>query len=187
MPIPLADLSDQLETPQCHCMNEKTEHNLRHCLDADSREDSASYLESDADEELMIQLKFMSAVKISAIRIEGKDKDSAPSVVRLFVNKTGLDFDSAKDEKPTQEIELSPSDVAPGAAKPKETRFVLFQNVSTLGIFIGANQGDEETTALKSLMILGEPIQQSGLKRSAEQQAASSAGDWLGGGIKEAK
>ena len=187
MPVPLTDLVEHLETPQCHCMNASSSHTLRHCLDADSRESADSYLESDCDEELLIQLKFMSAVKVSAIKIEGKDKDSAPSSVKLFVNKTGLDFDSAKDEKATQEIDLAPSDVAPGAASHKETRFVLFQNVSELGIFIGANQSDEEYTAIKSLMILGEPIAQAGMKRSAEQQAASSAGDWLGSGIKEAK
>lgn len=187
MPIPLADLAEQFETPQCHCMNEKTEHNLRHCIDVDARESAATYLESDADEELVIHLKFMSAVKVSAIRIEGINADSAPSSVRLFVNHTNLDFDSAKDEKPTQEIALRPSDVAPGAAHHVETRFVLFQNVSTLSIFVAGNHGDEECTAIKSLMVLGEPIQQAGLKRSADQQAASSSGDWLGSGIKEAK
>ena len=75
MPVPLNDLAEHLETPQCHCMNASSVHTLRNCLDADSREKADLYLESDCDEELLIQLKFMSAVKVSAIRIEGKDKD----------------------------------------------------------------------------------------------------------------
>ena len=72
-------------------------------------------------------LKFMSAVKISALLIESPDPDKAPTSIRLFVNKLGLDFDSAKSEAPTQEIILHPSDTKRGFGKQVETRFVLFQ------------------------------------------------------------
>ena len=74
------DLLDQLELPQCECLNMATDHTLRHCIEAEQRVNSETYLESDADEELLITLKFMQAVKISAIMIaavEG-DADSAP-------------------------------------------------------------------------------------------------------------
>jgi len=66
-------------------------------------------------------LKFMSAVKISAFHLASPDVDRAPTSMKLFVNKIGIDFDSAKSEAPTQEITLSASDVI-GGGKPMETR-----------------------------------------------------------------
>ena len=174
------DLLDQIEMPQCHCLNASTDHTLRHCLEAESRTDPSAFLESDADEELLISVKFMQAVRISGIVVEGVDPASAPKDLKLFVNKVGLDFDSAKSDKATQEIALSPSDVA---GKRIELRFVNFQAVQELGIFIAGNQGDEEITKVSKIAILGELVDQKGLKRSAEQQEASSKGDWLGKGI----
>lgn len=175
---PMADLVEQLEVPQCHCLNEAKGHSLRHAIHLDHREDLSQCLVSDADEELLISLKFMSAVKISALQFECADADAAPAKVRLFVNKIGLDFDSAKSEAATQEIELAPAKVRPGAS-PVELRFVLFQNVSTLTIFIPSNQADGEETKLGKLVVLGEPITHEGLKRSEEQQKVATKGDWL--------
>ena len=53
--------------------------------------------------------------------------------------------------------------------------------MQTLGIFIPGNLGDEEQTKVAKITLVGEPINQTGLKRSAEEQAASTKGDWLGG------
>jgi hypothetical protein len=213
--------------------------------------------------------------------------------VRLFANKLGLDFDSAKSEAATQELALSAADVAAGA-KAVDLRFVLFQvrariargrstrpravhastsscealdrssrarlgtaggqavdrpaasavrsrgsrassgravraaaraaarravrlrcwrlraasrrrpplpatwprapiapracraaapqNVTLLTLFVPANQGGGEETSLSRLVLLGAPIQHEGAKRSKEEQAAASKGDWLGSG-----
>ena len=88
----------------------------------------------------------------------------------------GLDFDSAKSDKPTEEVALSASDVKSGAKK--ELRFVNFQGVQELSIFIGANHGDGEVTRVGRVTVLGELVVQSGLKRTEEQQKAATAGDW---------
>jgi len=173
-----ADLYDQLELPQCHCLNESSEHTIRHCLDP-----GPGFLESDADEELLLTIKFMQAVKVSGIVVEaavgdngGPDVDTAPTSLKLFKNKVGLDFDSAKSDKPTEEVALSASDVKSGAKK--ELRFVNFQGVQELSIFIGANHGDGEVTRVGRVTVLGELVLQSGLKRTEEQQKAATAGDW---------
>lgn len=125
----------------------------------------------------------MQQVKISGIMIGAVagDVESAPSEVKLFVDKVGLDFDSAKDEKATQEIKLEKADVTTCARK--ELRFVNFQRVQTLGIFIPGNLGGDEITKIGKLAILGETIMHSGLKRSAAEQESSSKADWLGKGI----
>ena len=73
-------------------------------LQADTRENGALFLESDADEELLITIKFMQAVKIAQLRVVAAidSLDNAPTKVKLFVNKVGLDFDSAKSDNATQ-------------------------------------------------------------------------------------
>ena len=177
------DLLEHLELPQCHCLNAATEHRLRDCLDRESRDDPTKYLQSDADEQLLISLKFMSAVNISAIVLQAAlDRaDDAPSSMKLFVNPVGLDFDSAESNTPTQEFTLSKSDVVSGSKI--ELRFVKFQKVQELGIFLPGNLSDGEETVLGKLAVLGESVQHTGLKRSAEEQASASKADWLGKGI----
>ena len=64
-----------------------------------------------------------------------------------------------------------------------ELRFVNFQGVQELGIFIKENHGGGEETRVGKLAVYGEPVMQQGLKRSAEQQQSASKGDWLGKGI----
>ena len=177
------DLIEQIELPQCQCLNAASEHTLRHCLEAEQREEAGTYLESDADEELLITLKFMQAVRISGLIVStaSGSADSAPKNLKLFVNKVGLDFDSARSDKCVQEVELTKSEVVGGARV--ELRFVNFQGVQELGIFVGSNQGDEELTRISKLVVLGELVQHSGMKRTAEQQASASKGDWLGKGV----
>jgi len=175
------DLITQIELPQCQCLNAAKDHTLRHCLDEASRTDDSLYLESDADEELVITIKFMQAVRVSGIIVQSTDADGAPKDLRLFVNKVGLDFDNAKSDKATQEVTLTKGQAERG--ERIELRFVNFQGVQELGIFVGSNQGDAELTRITKLAVLGEVVEQSGLKRSAEQQKASTQGDWLGKGI----
>lgn len=84
---------------------------------------------------------------------------------------------------PPQEVKLSAEDVSVGGGKPVALRFVHFQNVSTLSIFIPGNLGDLEETVVSKLVVLGAPIAQEGLKRSQAEQDAARSGDWLGKGI----
>lgn len=174
------DLLEQIELPQCECLNAAKEHTLRHCLEQGLRDQPTLFLQSDCDEELLIKLVFRSPVRLASIRLEAP-AESAPSSLRLFVNKLGLDFDSAKSETPTQEIAVGETDVAAGA-KPIELRYVLFQNVTHLTIFIAGNQGGGEETVIQRLQLLGIPIVHEGAKRSKEDQERASKADWLGSG-----
>lgn len=54
--------------------------------------------------------------------------------------------------------------------------------MSLLTLFVPANQGGGDETALSRLVLLGTPIQHEGAKRSKEEQAAATKGDWLGSG-----
>jgi hypothetical protein len=125
----------------------------------------------------------MQAVKVSAIIVQAvlDDVDSAPTSINIYKNVPGgnLDFDDAKSTKPTQEVTLSKADVMAGA--PQELRFVNFQDVQTLSIFVPGNHGGGDVTKIAKIAVLGELVQQQGLKRSAEQQASATKGDWLNG------
>eukprot|EP00965_Chrysotila_dentata_P215151 6188588-Pleurochrysis_carterae.AAC.8 len=57
----MSDLLEQLELPQCECLNQSKEHPLKHCISAEARDDPTLQLRSDCDEELLIHLKFMQA------------------------------------------------------------------------------------------------------------------------------
>jgi len=178
----MEDLLPHLELPQCHCLNASSAHPLRNCLATEARDDAALVLQSDCDEELLLSLRFMTNCRVSAITVEAP-AEGAPTGLSLFVNKIGLDFDSAKTDTPTQVIELKPEDFTVGAGKPQQLRYVLFQNVSELTIFIPGNLGGGEETRLTKLTLHGTPILMEGTKRSKAEQEASSKGDWLGKGI----
>ena len=95
------DLLPHLELPQCHCLNASSAHPLRNCLATEARDDAALVLQSDCDEELLLSLRFMTTCRVSAITVEAPT-EGAPTGLSLFVNKIGLDFDSAKTDTPTQ-------------------------------------------------------------------------------------
>jgi len=134
-------------------------------------------LQSDSDAQLLIRITFGAFVKIKAIKITAP-ADTGPSSIKLFVNPGSLDFEGAEDEDPTQEIELDQDDLKKDA-KPKPVKFVKFQKVSTLVIFVPENHDDADQTVIQGIQILGKSSIISGSKPSLAQQKAASAGDWL--------
>lgn len=79
------------------------------------------------------------------------------STVKLFINQpASLDFDKAEGMEAIQQLQLKPDDLQEGTLIP--LKYVKFQNVANLTIFIKDNQGDEETTQLDYLCIIGSPV-----------------------------
>ena len=97
-------------------------------------DDVPGELKSDCDEQLIIRTAFQQPIKLHSIRLDaGGDMEQAPKTVRIFANVTNpLDFDDAENQPSTQDLELEP-DVF---GKPIPLRFVKFQNVQNLTIFI---------------------------------------------------
>lgn len=68
------------------------------------------------------------------------------------MNQPNMDFDN--DSIPVaQEIVLTKKDVTEKVPVP--LKFVKFQNVTSLTIFVVDNQGGEEVTRIKSLQLVG--------------------------------
>ena len=110
------------------------------------------FLESDADEQLLVSIELSQTYKLTAITLAGPDDGSAPKTVKLFANRSAMSFDDCEDFKPTQTLELSST----SATLPLQ--LTKFSNVTSLSVFLENNQDDQEVTCLTRLELVGTPL-----------------------------
>lgn len=145
------DLVALIHKPGSECLNESDQHTFVNCLT-----NTGDYLESDCDEQLILNLAFSQPVKLHSIKVKGP-QDNGPKTLKLFINQTRtLDFDQADSMEPIQLIELSTKDLADG--KPILLKYVKFQNVNNLIIFIKDNQSGSETTRVDHITLIGSTV-----------------------------
>jgi hypothetical protein len=126
------------------------------------------WVESDVDEQLMLYIPFTSTVKVHTIQLtslppksDDEDDDEIPlrpKTIHLYTNKQhNLGFEEAEEIPATQTIELKASDwdEKTGTAK-LELRFVKFQNISSLVMFVVDGDGSGERTRIDRVRIIGE-------------------------------
>ncbi|KAF9650240.1 DUF1000-domain-containing protein [Thelephora ganbajun] len=105
------------------------------------RNDEASYLESDADDQLILRVPFTGSVKLRALLLKAGPGDKTPLKVSLFANENNIDFDDIADKAPTQEFDV-PQGRDVGEYQVRAAKFV---NISSITVFFPASQGAEET------------------------------------------
>ena len=134
------------------CLNQKKGCGVQNLFDSNDKK----FLESDADEQLIITIPFQSAVNITALIFKATDKFKCPREIRLF-SKTGtaIDFDNAEDMDPIQTIDLEPEQAVKGMAVPLQ--IVKFKNVNCLTLYVVNNYG-AATSMINHLNIIGKPI-----------------------------
>ena len=131
----------------------------------------ADWVESDTDEQLMLYVPFRSTLKVHTIHItslppkasedgDGDDDEvpMRPKTIQVYSNRAHvLGFEEAEDIPATQRVTLGPRDwdEKTGTAKI-ELRFVKFQNVTSLVIFVVDGNGDGEKVRVDRLRIVGE-------------------------------
>lgn len=113
-------------------------------------------LESDADEQLLIHIPFVSIpfsipiltgnsftgqVKLHSILIRTSNSSSAPQVLKVFINRDDLDFSTASDLPPTQEFCLSQT----SEIQDISVKRALFGKVQSLTLFVEDNYGEDVT------------------------------------------
>ena|SRR2546423_14275486 len=114
----------------------------------------------------MLFMPFQSTLKVHSLHltslISPSDENDAatlrPKTIKIYKNRAQiLGFDEADDSPATQEIELSSQDwdVKTGTAKV-DLRFVNFQNVTSLVIFVVDGDGDGDETRLDRIRVVGE-------------------------------
>ncbi|KXS94477.1 hypothetical protein AC578_1712 [Pseudocercospora eumusae] len=131
-----------------------------------SSEGKKDYIESDTDEQLMLYIPFQSTLKLHSLQITSipGEESMRPRTIHLYSNRSHvLGFDEAEDTPATQTIELEESswDSKTHTAKV-ELRFVKFQNISSITIFVVDGEGDAEKTRIDRIRLFGE----SGEKRA---------------------
>jgi hypothetical protein len=81
------------------------------------REDNKLLLESDADEQMIIHINFMTPVKIQSILFQAPTDGHGPRIVKLFRNRPTIGFSEAEEEEGDHSLELSDTDLE-GVPKP---------------------------------------------------------------------
>ena len=131
---------------------------------------TVDWLESDTDEQVMLFVPFQATLKVHSLhftsappaKADDADEDDEtpmrPRTIRIFINRSNnLSFDEAEDEPFTQEIVIQPEDWDASTATAKlELRFVKFQKVSSLVIFVVDGEGEGEKVRLDRLRVIGE-------------------------------
>jgi len=153
-------LLEYLDRPQVNCLNESSEHTLKSILSGTTANTTAAYVESDADEQLLMNIPFNQAVRVQAISIKAGELAHAPKLIKIAVNNPHIGFDdieSANEPQVAQVLELTEEQVTDGSPIP--LRFVRFQAVSSLHIFVASNHGGEDETRINAIDVLGLPGQ----------------------------
>lgn len=146
----LMDLNVFVTKSQCECLNESDDHPLTHALTS-----AGGYLQSDCDEQLIISVSFNQAVKIHSLKLKAPAK-LGPKTLKIFINQPRtIDFDQAESSTAVQDLVLEPKDLD---GELVNLRYVKFQNVQNVQIFIKDNQGGGELTQLDYLGFIGSPI-----------------------------
>ncbi|XP_048707705.2 thioredoxin-like protein 1 isoform X1 [Caretta caretta] len=147
------DLMPFINKAGCECLNESDEHGFDNCLRKD-----ATYLESDCDEQLLITVAFNQPVKLYSMKLQGPDNGQGPKYIKIFINlPRSMDFEEAERSEPTQALELTPDDIKEDGIV--QLRYVKFQNVNSVTLFVQSNHGDEETTRITYFTFIGTPVQ----------------------------
>uniref|UniRef100_A0A2N9HKI0 PITH domain-containing protein n=1 Tax=Fagus sylvatica TaxID=28930 RepID=A0A2N9HKI0_FAGSY len=145
------DLVDFVDWSGVECLNQSTSHSVVNALKQGYREDDGLNLESDADEQLLIYIPFTQVIKLHSILIKGTEEEG-PKTVKLYSNKEHMGFSNVSDFPPSDTAVLSPDNIK---GNPVPLKYVKFQNVRSLTIFIEDNQSDAEITKVQKIALFG--------------------------------
>ncbi|PBP22656.1 thioredoxin [Diplocarpon rosae] len=122
------------------------------------------WVESDTDEQLMLFMPFQSTMKVHTLQItslpptsEDDDVPMKPKTIQIYTNRAHiLGFEEADDIPATQSITLESKDWDETGTAAISLRFVKFQNVTSLVLFVVDGDGDGDKVRLDRVRIIGE-------------------------------
>ncbi|KAK1295760.1 PITH domain-containing protein [Acorus calamus] len=154
------DLLDSISWSGLECLNEKSSHPIANALKQGYREDDGLHLESDADEQLLIEIPFTQVVKLHSIIIMGPEEEG-PKTVKLFANKSNMDFSNVNDFPPSDSVTCTIDNLK---GKPIILKYVKFQSVNSLKIFIEDNQSGADITKVQKIILYGVTVETTDMK-----------------------
>ncbi|EGX44750.1 hypothetical protein AOL_s00188g88 [Orbilia oligospora ATCC 24927] len=127
----------------------------------DERLETTPELESDSDQELIMFVPFAGIVKLHSLLIYAPPDPTSPRTLKLFINRTDVDFSNATSVTPTQTLEIP---LVPPSSRPEiieiPVKRALFNNVRSLTLFFEENHGydndDEDVTKIWYLGFRGD-------------------------------
>ncbi|EIW85324.1 DUF1000-domain-containing protein [Coniophora puteana RWD-64-598 SS2] len=154
-------LLSHLDSSQINCLNESSEHNLKSILQSKALNSGPAYVLSDVDEQLLLSVHFNQTVRVRAIVIKASNTAQAPRDIKIFVNHPSIGFEDVDsdgaDRNAAQVFSLSEAQVTQGQRIP--LRYVRFQSVNSIHIFVSSNHGDEDQTRIDGIDFLGTPVE----------------------------
>ncbi|BGP39853.1 hypothetical protein JCM10450v2_003826 [Rhodotorula kratochvilovae] len=116
----------------------------------DQRNQDDEWLESDADEQLILHVPFTGSIKLRSILIKTGPAGYTPDKMLVFANQL-LDFDEATSQDVTQSFDVAATkEVVEYAVRPAK-----FPSVRSLTLFFPSNHG-EATTRVSFVGFKGE-------------------------------
>jgi hypothetical protein len=146
----MSSIDDQIAIDQVECMNMDDESNVRSLFS----ETAAGSVVSDIDPQLLLSVPFKVPVKLSGIRFtysDSSDKQRVPETIKLFANRVSIGFSDAEALPALQT--LSYSEIISGEKIP--LKVALFQNITSLQLFVDTNQGGVDTSELGKIKLFG--------------------------------
>jgi hypothetical protein len=174
LPRGYTNVTDAVEVPGCDLLNADGDAgSLRVLFDTSkpsslgsgsAKAGSKDWVESGADDQLLLFIPFHSTVKLHTIQITSlpptesdEEPPMRPASIKLFTNRPhSLDFSEADDTSPEQEIEISQRDWNSDGTANLSLRFVKFQNISSLIIYVVRGDGDGTRVRLDRIRLIGE-------------------------------
>ncbi|KAF1799864.1 PITH domain-containing protein [Mucor lusitanicus] len=157
------DLTEFITPNQMDALNQQEEHNVKNIF-----KDDDSFLQSDVDEQLIISVPFNQPVKLHSLKFKVPNIANAPKTVKIFTNRSVLGFDDVDSVKETQTLELTPENFEEDAVV--NLRFVKYQNITHIMLFIEDNQEDEDTTQIQQLVFIGCPVEATNMSDFNKEQ-----------------
>ncbi|KFY29845.1 hypothetical protein V494_08435 [Pseudogymnoascus sp. VKM F-4513 (FW-928)] len=177
LPRGYGDVTDQVETKGLELLNSDREFGTVRtlletskpsALDASgkAKADTKDWVESDTDEQLMLFMPFQANLKIHSVQITSlppanpDDDDEIPmrpKTLHFYTNKSHiLGFDEAEGIPATQVVTLEEKDWDSTGTANVALRFVKFQNVTSLVVFVVDGDGSGERVRIDRIALIGE-------------------------------
>eukprot|EP00049_Salpingoeca_infusionum_P008144 m.131940 g.131940 ORF g.131940 m.131940 type:complete len:218 (+) comp13927_c0_seq2:217-870(+) len=135
-----SSLFDSIDHDKVRCLNESEPQAIRKVLRPHHQKlEPDMFVESDADEELIVVIPFCNDVTIKSICVVSEHGEQAPARMKAYINQDSLDFDNITEAEPTQEWDLVHGDHS------YETKIVKFGGLHCLTLFFDSNFGADTT------------------------------------------
>ncbi|TVY83299.1 Thioredoxin-like protein [Lachnellula suecica] len=176
LPRGYGNVTDQVDVKGLELLNADSEFGGVRGLFEDSKPSALSkgkasekaakdWVESDTDEQLMLFLPFQATLKVHTLQItslpptaeDDEEVPMRPKTIKIYPNRPHiLGFEEADDVPAAQEITLEAKDWDSTGTATLSLRFVKFQNVTSLVLFVVDGDGDGERVRLDRVRIIGE-------------------------------